>query len=336
MSKLSKFKTFFTLEEAATEISQSLSEQVSVSDICQYGLNSHLTISARLINHVQVLVGQCLHRESPDVQSFEVSHDFMTGEPLDEPYDVFLEEEALQLGDDFFIVFGEVIHCIKDIWDLPMIGRESLALENVYQKANGGPEPTDGYVNGVFLQHEDLVFSLQTPRFPIPSEENRIALGQKIDSILAPKGLTFDDVFGDDSDQRIEYFTPQESEELAKLVDKVVEVDSEHQRYRNSLTLDEHDYQFVIRAEELTRFIESSRDQSPEEINKEKPLGAKERNTLLTIIGALCKQLDIDPSARGVTTSVQKMLDLNGTPLSEDTVLKYLNQVSDAVEKRRK
>ncbi|CDU09297.1 putative phage protein [Vibrio diabolicus] len=333
MSKLSKFKTFYTLEETAERVSQSLGEPVSVSDICQFGLDHHLTISARLINHAQVLVGRCLRRESPEIKSYQVSYDFLTEEPLDEPYEVSLDEEALYLDNNMFIVFGEVIHCINDIWDLAMIGRESLALENIYQKENGGPEPIDSNMSGVYLTYENLVLSLQTPRFPIPSEENRIALGQKIDSILAPKELTFDDVFGDDFDQRIEYFTAQEQEELAELVDSVVGADNEHQRYRNSSTLDEHDYQFVVRAEELTRFIEELNkkptEQPTEQPTEDKSLTVKERNTLLTFIGVLLKEQGLNPSTKGITPAIRLMTETAGTPISENTIRKILKQVSE-------
>ena len=67
-----------------------------------------------------------------------------------------------------------------------------------------------------------------------------------------------------------------------------------------------------------------------------KPIATKERNTLLTIVAALCAASGIDPTARGTATKIAEAADLLGAPVDDGTVLKWLKQVPDAVRSRSK
>ena len=88
----------------------------------------------------------------------------------------------------------------------------------------------------------------------------------------------------------------------------------------------------MIRTAEVTRFIQSLENTSL----LEKPLTSKERNSLLVLIGALCKEVDIDPNKRGVAPALVKMTEILGAPLTDDTVRKILKQIEDAVSLRNK
>lgn len=104
-------------------------------------------------------------------------------------------------------------------------------------------------------------------------------------------------------------------------------------QYENCISLDYYAHEIVVKTSEVIRFAQSL----DVEANKEDmPLASRERNTLLILIGALCKQLDICPSARGVTASVQAMTELTGAPLSDDSIRKILTQVEPALERRQK
>lgn len=59
-----------------------------------------------------------------------------------------------------------------------------------------------------------------------------------------------------------------------------------------------------------------------------------ERNTLLTIIAALCKSSGIDPQERGAAVRVAKLTDAIGAPVTDDTVRRVLGKVADALEAR--
>jgi len=90
------------------------------------------------------------------------------------------------------------------------------------------------------------------------------------------------------------------------------------------------DFVLVIKTEELRRFEEILSESTP------KPLNTTERNTLLTLIAALCKFESIDPLARSTTAEIVKMTEDLGAPISDDTVRKVLGQLKNAVESRTK
>lgn len=66
----------------------------------------------------------------------------------------------------------------------------------------------------------------------------------------------------------------------------------------------------------------------------EKPLGSTERNTLLVLIAAFCKEHNYDYKARGIASSLEEMTQKLGAPLSDDTIRKILKQIPDAIEAR--
>jgi hypothetical protein len=65
-------------------------------------------------------------------------------------------------------------------------------------------------------------------------------------------------------------------------------------------------------------------------------LNPKEKNTLLVLIAALCKEANIDPSTRGVASAIAKLTEQIGTPLSDDTIRKVLRQLDGARDARSK
>jgi len=68
-----------------------------------------------------------------------------------------------------------------------------------------------------------------------------------------------------------------------------------------------------------------------------KPLGPTERTSLLVIIAALCKQhIEIDHQARGAATTIAKMTDTIGSPVSPDVLQKVLPLIPDALQRREK
>jgi hypothetical protein len=68
----------------------------------------------------------------------------------------------------------------------------------------------------------------------------------------------------------------------------------------------------------------------------EKPLGTIERDSLLCIIDALCKEAKIDIKAKGAVKKIAIATEENGYPVSEDTVRRVLGKIHDALESRTK
>jgi hypothetical protein len=69
---------------------------------------------------------------------------------------------------------------------------------------------------------------------------------------------------------------------------------------------------------------------------EEKPLLTTERNTLLTIIAALCDYSDIKHEERGAAVQIAKLTEDIGAAITDDTIRKVLKQIPDALETRMK
>ncbi len=68
----------------------------------------------------------------------------------------------------------------------------------------------------------------------------------------------------------------------------------------------------------------------------EKQLSTNERNTLLVLIAALCKQANIDYNKAGISSALAAATDEIGAPITDDTIRKILKQIPLAVESRSK
>lgn len=69
---------------------------------------------------------------------------------------------------------------------------------------------------------------------------------------------------------------------------------------------------------------------------EDKPLGKRERDTLLTIIAAFCKYESWDVPRRRTATEIAQLTDDLGAPVTDDTIRKILAQIPQAVESRMK
>jgi hypothetical protein len=315
MSKLFKLKEWLTLEETATHISNVLGEPITLADIYRLALDSHLKLSANFVNGAQARTGKFVKTE--DIEFREVENHLFTGEKLETPYSTPLNNETYVSGDDWVSLDPEVIS-IKELWDLTMIGSEALDIEHYYQQETSGLEITLTCFEGTLLRQGDVICQLQSDFDDNEYQQGSKAAKQKLDQYIANNKLTDDEI----KKLRDEY----QAERKKYLGGK-----REFERvptYYPSGGLDEHDYVLVVKTKEVTRFIQSLEDIPPEA----KPLASKERNSLLVLIGALCKQVDIDPNQRGVTSSLVAMTELIGAPLTDDTIRKILNQIEPAIE----
>jgi len=89
----------------------------------------------------------------------------------------------------------------------------------------------------------------------------------------------------------------------------------------------------VVRTEALREF-EQSINGAP--TGQDKPLMTTERNTLLTIIAALCDYSAIKPDDRGAANQIAKLTEEIGATVSDDTVRRWLKAIPDALETRMK
>jgi hypothetical protein len=211
---------------------------------------------------------------------------------------------------------------IRGLLDLTMIGSEDLDIEHFYQQEISGVEVTLTCLEGTLLRQGDVICQLQSDFDDNEYQQGSKAAKQKLEQYISSNKLTDDEI----KQLRDEYQT----ERKAYLGGK-----REFERipsYYPSGGLDEHDYVLVVKTNEVTRFIQSLEETTPEA----KPLTSKERNSLLVLLGAVCKNSDIDPSQRGIATSLVAMTELISAPLTDDTIRKILNQIEPAIESRSK
>ena len=111
---------------------------------------------------------------------------------------------------------------------------------------------------------------------------------------------------------------------------------AKNEEFHNCVNLKDHDHLLVIRTRELTRVIQSLEGKPEKEPKKAKPLVSNERNSLLILIAALCKEADVDWNQRGITASLAAMTDLLGVTLNDDTIRKIVKQIEPAITSRSK
>ncbi|MEJ6122973.1 hypothetical protein MT390_13985 [Vibrio sp. 2-Bac 85] len=223
---------------------------------------------------------------------------------------------------DPYAYLDEEILSTRGVWDLAMIGDEISDIEHHYQQATSGLEISTPFIAGVFLKRGDEICQLQTDL-----EDEEELLGSKAAKKELDKYLSNNDVDSETASRLLAEYDQNRKEFL-----NIRKNQTNEYHYARSSGLDAHDYVFVIRTDEIHRVIQRLND-TPQEA---KPLTSKERNSLLVLIGALCKEANVDPMQRGIATSLVKMTELIGAPLTDDTVRKILKQVQPAVDSRVK
>lgn len=327
MNNFLKLKEFFTLEEARKYISDTLEAPVQITDLYRLAIDEKLIISVRFIDQVAALAGQFI--DDPETNLYPIYFNLATGEELEKPYEICLDEE-LRVEENKWLVFDEKVHFIDGIWDLTMIGMESLDLEKLYHEELGGDNPKTADIKGVFLQNGILVCKLQIELALEPTKENRIGLYRAMEKILSPKNITIDDYLDDEDIHQL--LTNSENDKLAKFVERMSEKRSDMDRFEDSLTLDDYGHQFVIKTQELTRFVQSLQEEEPAPLQEEKPLTTTARTTKNIIIGALLKELGITPPYKASAPVIKLIVEKSGKTMVENTIRSTLEELNALID----
>lgn len=216
------------------------------------------------------------------------------------------------------------VYPINGVWDLAMFGDERLDIEHHFQQETSGFEVTLPSCKGVFLRKGHIVSQLH-----IDYDDDEGQLGSKASKITLDSYLAENKIGNETKLKLLAEYKKNRSEFINSRKNK-----PDKYKYFPSSTLDDHenDYTLVVRTNEVTKFIQSLNN-TPQE---EKSLTTNERNSLLVLIGALCKEVDIVPNKRGASVPLVMMTELIGAPLSNETIRKILNQVEPAISARSK
>jgi len=293
-----KLKRYLSLNDATNYLSAALEEQVSVADIYELSLEGHLAISIRLTN-------QAYAKKVSIVPERELKG----GEQQAKPVQADEVEEQ--------------VHILNGLYDLAMIGEERFELRKLYQREVEGDCPVLSELSGFYVKHEGCIYKLLESLPVTKSEGSQISKEARLESLLKAKGLTSQSQF-DDPLTVFESLSVNEIEQITELVNPFSESEKS-----SPIKLDRLSYQFVIKTSELHRFISLINNSPTSNINEEKPIHPPEKRSYLKLISVLLHGHKIDPTQKGVTTSLSFMMDQAGVSLCNNTLRKILGEVED-------
>lgn len=134
MSKLLKFKSWLTLEEAARHLTGAIEGggEVGVADLLQLALDGHLRLSANMAGLAKGRPGTAMTGEQIPYRKATYLL------PSGEVQEVTVPAGRL-IGEDEVLVFGDGVFTVSGVWDLTMMGGEHIALQNMLNESRGVP-----------------------------------------------------------------------------------------------------------------------------------------------------------------------------------------------------
>jgi hypothetical protein len=156
-SKLSKFKNWWTLPDAAKYLSEAYRNEVTEADILRLALDGHIKLSVRFVNQTNARRGTVVGRE--DVKWGELPLDLgfqLKNYPFFEKNgDSWRYRKSLQIDDTKFLNISDELTTIEGVWDLPMFGCGRLNIEDKYQRLTGGSEVAFQRLGGPIVERAD-------------------------------------------------------------------------------------------------------------------------------------------------------------------------------------
>ena len=342
MKKLFNLKEWLTTYDAAKHLSILFDEDVSEADVLRLALDGHLTLSVNFVNHATGKIGKIipmkeakmyimpknLNNVKPGESIKEVLFNEVDNLPDEiksglEDHSLFLMPMGDAINDNEVIQYTNEITSISGIWDLPMIGSERLDVEHLYQQLTSGPEVTLTCLGGTLVTSPNGEIANIQESF----DKNEYHQGSLAQLEKLKKFIDENNIDAEKSKSLLE----QHKKDRKKFLDKKKQKPATENYYPAGGLPD--DAVLVVRTEAL-RKLEDTLSEKPAQ--QDKPLRPNERNSLLTIISALCNKAGIDLEKRGISIEIAKLTEEMGTPVSDDTVRRVLEKIPDAVESRMK
>lgn len=323
MSKLFKLKEWLTIKETAQHLSVVLGETVEEKDIYRLALDGHLRLSVDFVNHAQAQIGKIVGHDG--IEYFEASLGVI--ESLQESLNLSIEEPLLlpsstKIGEDEYINLEDKVFSISGIWDLVMYGNTSLDIEHFYQQCTNGPVVNLTSLDGTYVRRKNKVAQIMDD-----FDDNEFQSGSKAQLKDIEEEILRKNIKPNDAEIILKKFKIKRDEYL-----KTRSTNKKENNYYPAGGLPS-DSVLVIKTNAIMDFLQSLDNHYQE---APKPLTSKERNSLLILIGALCKDANIDYNQRGIASSLEKMTEILGAPVTDDTIRNILKQIDDAVILRSK
>lgn len=339
-SKLFNLKRWLTLADAAKHLSIAFGEDVTEADVLYLALDGRLRLSVNFVNGTTALSGKVAHYTEaelvaaiasgnlPEDLKWRVAPPGMLAAlnpdwPPEQTEKELITLASLKIGPDCYVTLDDDVTTIWEIWDLPMIGNERLDVEHHYQRLTGGPAVTAVDSGGTFVERPDgPTCQLQTSNDDNEFQAGSMAQEKGLQRLIAAKLIPESDVE--------EILRQHNTNRKIFLEERKLAPKSEGYFPAGGLPPDSV---LVVRTAALRDF-EQAISETP--VKAERPLATRERNTLLTIIAALCDYSDIKHRERGAAVAVAKMTEELGAPVTGDTIRTVLAKIPSALESRMK
>lgn len=340
MSKLFRLKEWVTVVDAAKHLSNLFEEEVTKADVLRLALDRRLPLSVYFVNYTRARLGKIArHTEE------ELHQAIAAGTPLEDlewqrwppgamaaAFPDLPPEEAeemnglicssLKISEDEYLTLKDEVTVIKGVWDLVMIGNEVLDIEHQYQELIGGPDVTLQGLEGVFVKNQDgVVGQLQADY-----DNNEYQPGSSAQLGFLEEKIRSKKLNKKDAASLLKKY--KEDREIF-LEGRKGKLEPRHYYPAGGLS---QDHLLVVRVKALNNF-ESVFNEPPK---KERELSTNERNSLLTVLAALCDYSAINVSERGASRKIAEITEEFGAPLTDDTIRKFLRQMPEAVSGRTK
>lgn len=305
--KIINLKKFLTLAEAAKYLSTTCGEEVSEADVLGLVLDRRFALSVNFINPVYVRWGEVVARNFEDSKNNKINFkEWKNKARVDSTHDLQLENKASR-------VIG--------IFDLFKHLEGELRIRKLQREFLGGPQLKRRNGGSVLIQSRDgMVAELQASFDDDPNIIGSRASHQKIEHEIVSKGI--DDCFA-------KYLMKASREARQPFRDKYADMDMFY-----SASELPTDCVLGVRTEAIKNF-ELSLNQNP--VTKDRPLIKSERDSLLVIIAAICKEAKLDYKKHAKTARLILSITAEmGVQIGESTIEGHLKKIPETLEGRMK
>ncbi|MFL9998276.1 hypothetical protein PQR34_43785 [Paraburkholderia sediminicola] len=311
MSKLFTLKEWLTVPDAARYLSRLFNEDVVEADVLRLAIDGRLKLSVHFVNHAHANPGKTVSFEEIQWEDLPPINPEKDSRPIRFP-------NGLDMGDGRWLKLDQKVLTLQGVWDLPMIGAESLDVEHEYQHLTNGPPVTLVNIEGAFVEGENGVMCRLCEHLDDNEYQSGSLARQKIERHELVNAMPAEEA----NEIREKHQSQRKAfrEQLASM--------KEHERYYPASGLPK-DGVLVVRSKNLTAFISS--------LEQPKPVGGdtlstRERNTLLKIIAALLSAADLKGGTYKQAEAVERAAKGIGINVSVNTIDKYLKEAT-SIEK---
>lgn len=317
-----KARRWSSLPDAAQHLSSVCNERVSEADLLRFFIGGELPLSLRLVTPVKIRHAKAI---TPDDAKTIRNAEFVAGGYTAETAPLIFRTSLYRLPGNAFLQLDEQTDETSGVVEMLPYGVAAHKAESEHQILIGGPPLRRRPGLGLFIIRGGDIAQIVESDDDNDAVDGSKAQKEKIEMLVASSnGLD-----------------PSLGEMLLRAHARMRRSFLEAQRTKHPFERYFASMRFPRDAEIV---IQTTAIRKAEELinHSEKPaisnttLGAKERNTLLSIIAALCEHATIDHQARGVAPEIARMAGLIGVPLDPGTVMKVLKQIPDAVGTRQR